>query len=197
MSPNSDLSEEEIYVMHLRESLALARAPRGVLDEVVLRDQRKVHPPQPGWDRPPGRGLIRIWTDRDLLRWYDLGADQDLFGPLDRVTFEALSQAMRAARHSGEGAQVIVGVDVLRPSDWVGRGHKHSLWPDDFMCIGPRLSTATFAAIQTPLTEAGLGHAVVDRESINRVTTFNGVACFETTWMSGLGESGGFISLTE
>lgn len=86
MSPSDNLPDKEFYAAHLYESLALACAPREVLNEVVLRDQRKIHPPQPGWDLPPGPGLIRIWTDRDLLRWYDLGSDQDLFGPLDRVT---------------------------------------------------------------------------------------------------------------
>ncbi|ADG76910.1 putative protein OS=Tsukamurella paurometabola (strain ATCC 8368 / DSM / CCUG 35730 /CIP 100753 / JCM 10117 / KCTC 9821 / NBRC 16120 / NCIMB 702349/ NCTC 13040) OX=521096 GN=Tpau_0260 PE=4 SV=1 [Tsukamurella paurometabola] len=176
----------EAVAAHLREVLDMLAAPALVREQVVFASSVRMWPPRPGWDRTPGIGSIRLWTDCDLLAWFDAAAADGvaLFGQQSRDEIRALTQATAMARMCGEGAKAIWGLDVLGPGDYspIPTSMKRVLWANDLVCFGPQLTEEQTAQIQAHLDDGHDGHG---RQETNAPVAVHGTECFATVWMGG------------
>lgn len=185
------------YADRLREQLDDLKLPDTLRKQISFRHTsvdnpergpNYIHypPPWPGCCYPPGIGSARIWGEFCLSEWFALAPWA--FGPDMGIEWAAtLDAAAARLRTAGEGSRTMWGLDLLHPGDWTHHPGT-AFCVSDLVQWGPALSAALVAEVDAVLTAPPPTAASFGRyaDSDNQPTTYHGVRCYETTWMSGV-----------
>ena len=123
----------------------------------------------------PYPGDPRVWADFSLREWATTAP-----GVLYRTTPQeaaAMDAIAARLRRSGEGAQVLWGLDLWGEA---------ALFPSDLVCIGPRLSDKDVDDVEQLFATYPGEHLYGRDAEPNEHSTYNGVRCYETTWSYGV-----------
>lgn len=138
-------------------------------------------PPRPGCGPSPDRlALARTWARLDLNQW--ITAAPQAFGPHMAGELDRLAAAGDALRHSGEGAQVLWGLDLVAAQWWIDHDSP-GLAVAGLACVGPYLPEFLVNDIDSVLTS--IGWAYPADLGANQPCIINGTQCFHTTWYDG------------
>lgn len=192
-------ADEWRFADRLRRELDAMKLPPVLRQQISFRHAQPStspttcqYPPRPGSCDPPGHGSARIWGDFTLAQWVEHAPG--VLGPTTLAAAAALDHIAARLRHAGEGTRVLWALDLLH-DEWRCSGFPRPAFnPSDVVCFGPYLSAAVIADVDAlftshPLAEDGWGrievvfdHAVA--EGPNAQGMWNGVRCYETTWVA-------------
>jgi hypothetical protein len=155
---------------------ALQSVPASLRRQITIRAVEQ-WPPKPGCSWGPYHGVPRLWADFSLSEWVATAPGVLKWPTL--MEAETMDAIVARLRRSGEGAQVLWGLDLQ------GGGFE----PNDLVCIGPRLSDQVVDDVEH-LFATYLGeHFWGPINEPNQHCTYNGVRCYETTWAYGVAPS--------
>lgn len=178
---NGNLSGRSSFVNALPGRLAGLGVPWPLASEVVLADAFPRHddtmwPPRAGCCESPGFGDIRMWADINLAHW--LNQAQGAFGPHRPGELLHLAGVIDRLRAAGEGARVLIAIDVVPAPRWVAHPVA-GLAVSELVSFGPALSEQLLPTVDRLLESVGW---IPSADQPNQPCVVNRVPCFQTSW---------------
>lgn len=163
------------------ERLAALGVPQPLARQVVLADAFPRHddtmwPPRAGCCASPGFGDIRMWADINLVHW--LNQAQSAFGPHRPGELLHLAGVIDRLRAVGEGARVLIAIDVVPAPRWVAHTTA-ALAVSELVSFGPALPEQFLDTVDRLLESVGW---IPSTDQPNQPCVVNRVHCFQTSW---------------